>query len=713
MRALRASAFILSASFAVAGLLFAAPQPLRYPPTPAIPVVENYFGTKVVDPYRWLEDGGSPKVVAWAKAQTAMAQRYLESQPSYATYRARVHFLLKTGPRRYQLTIRVGRYIYMRGIPPEAQDELVMRKGLHGVERVLFNPNAFVPKGQTAPSIESVFVSPDGSKVAFTTQNAGAEEETLRVVDAATGRLLPDTIAHAGGGTTPTAVIWDADGNGFVHTRFPLTGSESQRHFNIKLYHHTLGANSAADPYVFGDGQPANVEYYVVQSADGNASALFDDAGDGVFATVYVRYGNGAFRKVADPTDAIDCCESHARGEFINDALYVVSSKRRSTGEIVRIPRGKDFAQSPVVVRAGATAIDSIHAVASGLLTSEIDGGDSVSRYYAVSGTRIATLPLPSVSSLIGIAGDPRGGDIILRYDSYDTPGRWLSYDRAANRLVATGVQDVVPGNYSALAVRRVFVPSLDGAAKIPLEIVSLRSTHVSSTTPTIMNAYGSYGTITTPFFVGPLLAWLERGGVFAQAMIRGGGEYGETWHTAATHATVYKRADDLAACATWLAHNGNADRHHLGILGGSAGGYLMGLALTRNPTLYRAVNSDVGFYSELREVLTPNGMFNIPEFGNPRDAKQFPWVYAYSPYYHVRKGTAYPAVLMETGENDPRVAPRESRKMIAMLQAASTSGYPLLLWQKSGKGHGIGDSFDQRVAQDTEWLTFFESQLR
>jgi prolyl oligopeptidase len=195
--------------------------------------------------------------------------------------------------------------------------------------------------------------------------------------------------------------------------------------------------------------------------------------------------------------------------------------------------------------------------------------------------------------------------------------------------------------------------------------------------------------------------------------MIRGGGEYGEAWHQAAVHATVYKRSDDLAACARWLGAHGYGDAQHLGIFGGSAGGYLMGLSLTRNPDLYRAVNSDVGFYSEFREVLTPNGAFNIPEFGDPRDAKQFPWVYAYSPYYHVKPNVAYPAVLMETGENDPRVAPRESRKMIAMLQAASTSGYPILLWQKSGEGHGIGNSFEQRVAARTQLLTFFESQLR
>jgi len=705
-----AHGFVAVAAFV---LLSAAQQPLPYPSTPAIPVVENFFGTQVTDPYRWLEDGNSPQVVAWATAQTAIARQYIESQPSYAGYLQRVRTLSKTGTRRFGLTIRRDRYIYYRDTPPEAQPELVTRQGLRGVERLLFNPNTFVRNGAAAPSIESVFVSLDGSKVAFTTQEAGAEEETLRVVDVASAKLLPDVIPHAGGGTTPTAVLWDKDGKGFIHTRFPLTGSESARHFNIKLYHHVLGTPPSGDPYVFGDGQPANVEYYVTQATDGNASALFADAGDGVFATAYVRSGNGSFTRVATPADRINCCELGDRAAFVNDSLYVISSKRNQRGDIVQIPQGKSFAQGTTIVAAGRNAADQITAVPGGFITSEIDGGDSAAHYYSAAGKMLGQLPLPPVSAISGIAADTAGQDIIVSYRGYDTPNRWLRYEPSQNRLVRTGVETKVPGDYSQVTVRRVFVRSLDGAAQIPLEIVALKTTRADASTPTIMTAYGSYGIVSSPFFIGSLLAWLEHGGVFAQAMIRGGGEYGEAWHAAAVHATVYKRSDDLAACAQWLGQNGYGDAKHLGILGGSAGGYLMGLALTRNPALYRAVDSEVGFYSEFREVLTPNGAFNIPEFGDPRDPKQFSWVYAYSPYYHVKPNVAYPAVLMETGENDPRVAPRESRKMIAMLQTASTSGYPILLWQKSGEGHGIGNSFEQQVAATTQTLTFFESQLR
>ncbi len=223
--------------------------------------------------------------------------------------------------------------------------------------------------------------------------------------------------------------------------------------------------------------------------------------------------------------------------------------------------------------------------------------------------------------------------------------------------------------------MQRVLVPSLDGKVHVPLEIVS-DGAH-GARTPTILSAYGAYGSVTRPRFSATSLAWLERGGALALAMVRGGGEYGQEWHQAALHATKTLSADDLAACARWLGANGYGDAQHLGIAGGSAGGFLMGLALTRNPSLYRAVASSVGIYDLLRVELTPNGAFNTPEFGTVTDPAQFPWMLAQSPYHNVRKGVAYPAVLMTTGENDPRVDPYNSRKMVAVLQADSSSPYP------------------------------------
>lgn len=351
--------------------------------------------------------------------------------------------------------------------------------------------------------------------------------------------------------------------------------------------------------------------------------------------------------------------------------------------------------------------------VAGGFITQEIDGGDSAARYFHADGSGGVRIPVPPQSRVTNIAADPTGGDIVIDETGYATPRRWLRYDPQANTVTPTSIFTTTAGDYSQLIVRRVFVPSLDGTARIPLEIVSSKNAKQDGTAPTILTAYGAYGLVSSPFFLGSNLAWIERGGVFAQAMIRGGGEYGEDWHLAARLARKVISADDLAACARWLGAHGFGNARHLGITGGSAGGFLMGLALTRNPELYRAVVSRVGFYDLLRAENTPNGAFNIPEFGTSRDPAQFAWMVRQSPYENVVAGRRYPAVLMETGANDPRVDPYNSRKMVARLQRASASERPVLLLQKSGEGHGIGNSFDQRVRATSEILTFFASQLR
>ncbi len=248
---------------------------------------------------------------------------------------------------------------------------------------------------------------------------------------------------------------------------------------------------------------------------------------------------------------------------------------------------------------------------------------------------------------------------------------------------------------------------------RIPLDIIYEKNLKLDATAPTILYAYGAYGTITSPFFDPTLLAWLERGGIFAQAMIRGGGEYGDAWHAAAHLASKTKSSDDVAACARWLEHHKYTSARHMGLKGGSAGGFLMGLAITRNPSIYRAVNSEVGFYDLIRFELTPNGAYNVAEFGTTKDPKQFAWMIKQSPYHNVHQGTAYPAVLMTTGENDPRVDPYNSRKFTAMLQAKTSSGLPIYLIQRAGAGHGMGNDTDQEIENITDFVTFFDQELR
>lgn len=694
---------------ALGALLGASPVLVTYPATPVRVVTDTYFTTTVADPYRWLEDS-SPETAAWSAKQSKLTLAYVHAQPSYGFYRTRVAQLAKTTTNRFGLQIAGGHYVYLRQTPPQPQAQLVTRETIHGDERILFDPQTQATAGAAPPAIESVYLSFDGRKVAVTTQQGGAENETLHVIDTLTGELLPDTIPNVGGGTSPTALVWDGDGTGFLHTKWPLNPDGSVSSERIEIWHHVLGTDPATDTYVFGRELTAKSEYVLLGSNDGKYQAAFVTDGDGVHGSIYERAAGGTFAKVASPADAIGS-SAGSQCTFVGDRLVAVSAKRSSLGEAVAIDPGSTFAKGMTIVPASSVVIGGIVPVRGGFLTQDIDGGDGRSRFFSTSGANVA-LPIPAISTISAMAGDLSTGDIVIGYTGYSTPNAWLLYHSGTNTLTQTGIRQRAPADYSRLIIRRALVPSLDGKVKVPVEIVSLPGAKTDGTAPTMLTAYGSYGSISRPRFIGANLAFLERGGVFAQAMIRGGGEYGEAWHLAAKLKTKTVSSDDLAAAADWLGSHGYGNARHLGIIGGSAGGFLMGLALTRNPARYRAVDSAVGFYDLLRTELTPNGAYNTPEFGTVKDPAQFAWMVKQSPYENVVKGRAYPAILMTTGENDPRVSPWESRKMIARLQAASSSQLPILLWQKAGEGHGIGNSFAQRVADTTTTLTWFDSQL-
>jgi prolyl oligopeptidase len=685
-----------------------APPRLAYPPAPSHPASDSYFGTAVADPYRSLENPADPQTRAWAVAESDLARRFIHGQPAYAQIRARVEALAESSPSRSGLQVAGGRWVYLRRTPPAPQAVLVARNGEAAPEHVLYDPAASA--SGAPPAIGSVYLSPDGARVAFTTQQGGSEDETLHVVDVASGSMLADTLAHVGGGTTPVALAWDGDGKGFTHTALPRNADGTYGHDAIVLVHHVLGTDPASDAYVFGRGLSPKAEYHLLASRDGSALAVLVADGDGVPASVYVRRGTGAFTQVATPAAGIGNSAS-APAAFVGNVLAVVAKGKAPRGAVIGIGPGQTVDTGTTLVAAGDLVIDDVVALADGFATVDVNGGDSGMRVFGADGALRATVPVPDVSTIGVLAANPSSGEVIVGYEGYTAPQRWYRYDASRNALAPTSVGQSAPDGFVQVRVQRVLVPSLDGSVKIPLEIVSGPGTR-GARTPTILGAYGAYGTITRPRFNASSLAWLERGGALASAMIRGGGEYGEDWHQAARLATKTVSADDLAACAKWLGANGYGDAKHLGIAGGSAGGFLMGLALTRNPELYRAVASSVGIYDLLRIELTPNGAFNTPEFGTVTDPAQFAWMLKQSPYHNVHKGTAYPAVLMTTGENDPRVDPANSRKMIAELQADSSSPYPVLLLQKSGEGHGIGNSFQQRVESDAERYTFFWSQL-
>jgi prolyl oligopeptidase len=338
-------------------------------------------------------------------------------------------------------------------------------------------------------------------------------------------------------------------------------------------------------------------------------------------------------------------------------------------------------------------------------------GGPSRVRIFDHHGKQLGTLPAPPISSIDDVV-HTTGDNILFRVSTYLTPSAWHKLDASTGTTSKTALVETSPINFDDCEVVREFATSKDGT-RVPLNIIRRKGTKLDGTNPTILYGYGGYSVNLTPHFAGAMVrVWLDQGGVYAIANLRGGGEYGEEWHKAGNLTHKQNVFDDFIASVEHLIQQKYTSPQHLAILGGSNGGLLMGAALTQRPDLFRAVVSYVGIYDMLRVELDPNGAFNVTEFGTVKDPAQFKALYAYSPYHHVKDGTKYPAILFLTGENDHRVNPMQSRKMTARLQAANVSDHPILLRTTASAGHGIGTALNEQIEQTADVLSFLFDQL-
>ncbi|HLI18975.1 MAG TPA: prolyl oligopeptidase family serine peptidase [Rhodanobacteraceae bacterium] len=675
------------------------------PITPKHDVTETFFGTVVHDPYRWLEDANAPAVKQWIAAQNAYTEKVMDGFPDAKAIAKRVGELALTSTQQFSPEIVGGTLFYLRQTPPQPQAVLVAQPWPGGTPKVLIDPN-----GMTGiPAITDFWPSPDGRYVAYGTAEGGNEETTIRFVDVATGKTLPDALPRAGGGTTPQALVWDADGKGVTYVRLPVDVPADQSQFNAALYHHAFGTSASADKLEFGKGLSTVAEYTLLGSADGRHAAALVHAGDGAPDAVYLRNGRGPW-KLALGTEANvrAASEVNQGAAWDGDRLLVIAYENAPRGKLLALdPNGK----STLLVKQGAWAMHSVAPIEGGFLITEVSGPDWRVRQFSGTGRFVRTLPLPKTGIGVGtIASSADSDRALISYSGWTIPSRWAEYDGAKGTLGT--VFEVKPAaDYSDVVTYRLDATSKDGT-KIPVTVIALKGVTPNGARPTILSGYGGFGISTAPRFIGSTLAWLERGGVFAVANIRGGSEYGEGWHEAGMLGKKQNVFDDFYASAQALVQHHWTDPAHLGILGGSNGGLLMGAALTQHPSEYRAAVSLVGIYDMLRVELWPNGQYNISEYGTVTKKPDFEWLRAYSPLQNVKAGTAYPAVLLITGVNDPRVAPWQSRKFAAALQAATTSKYPVLLLTRMNEGHGVTASFSQRVGNAAAAMAFFAQEL-
>jgi prolyl oligopeptidase len=690
-------------------VLQAADAPNTPPPAPKKPVTDEYHGVRVTDDYRWLENANDAAVKEWVEKQNRLTRAYFDKLPALEAIRKRVKELATGGsPDYFGLRYRHGVLFALKSQPPAEQPMLITLQSPDAPlqEKLLVDPNKIDARGTT--TIDFYVPSLDGKLVAVSLSEGGSEEGTVHVYEVASGKELGDVIPRVNGGTAGGSVAWNADGTGFFYTRYPRNGERPKEDLDFyqQIYFHKLGTSMNDDTYALGKDFPRIAEVVLQTREDGKQVLATVANGDGGEFAHYVFGPAGKWTQVTRFEDQVTGAEFGP-----DDTLYLLSRKGAPRGKILRLPLADPaLDKARVVVPESEAAIEALVPAATRLYVTDLVGGPSQVRVFDLDGKPqppVPVKPVASVGQLLRLKGD----EVLFRMETYVDPPAWYRYDPATGKATRTALVRTSIADFSDTEVVRAFATSKDGT-KVPLNILRRKGTKLDGKNPTLLYGYGGYNISMSPGFHPVTRVWLEQGGVYAVANLRGGGEYGEEWHKAGNLTHKQNVFDDFAACAKYLIDEKYTSPEKLAIEGGSNGGLLMGAALTQHPELFRAVVAHVGLYDMLRFEQHPNGAFNVTEFGTVKNKEQFEALYAYSPYHHVKDGAAYPAVFLLTGDNDARVDPANSRKMTARLQAATKSGRPVLLRTTASSGHGIDSSLSERVAEQTEVYGFLFDQL-
>jgi prolyl oligopeptidase len=678
------------------------------PRAPKKPVTEEYHGVKVTEAYRWLEDLDDPAVRKWLEAENTYTRHYLDKIPSRGPIFARLKELYTRGPRYSSVTARGGLLFAMKDQPPKNQPMLIVMRSADDPtsERVVIDPDAINPEVPTA--IDWYAASLDGGLVAVSLSERGSEDGSVHVFEVSTGKQVPDVIPRAQYPTGGGDLAWNKDGTGFYYTRYPQGNErpETDLNFYQQVYFHKLGAPASQDTYVIGKEFPKIAEIALRTTDDGAYLLASVANGDGGEFAHYVMNPEGKWTQVTRFSDKIVAAVLGKDGN-----LYLLSRKDAPRGKILAVSLARPaLAEAKTIVPASDAVIDFFQVSATRLYVVEVTGGPHQVRVLDLAGRAMGTIPTRPISAVGEIEPLP-SGEVLYSNESYTEPAAYYRYDPVKGISAKTGLAVTGPADFNDTEVLREFATSKDGT-KVPMSIVRRKGTNLDGQNPVLLNGYGGYGMTQAPGFEDWLRLWIEQGGIYVVANIRGGGEYGEEWHLAGNLTKKQNVFDDFVACAQYLIDARYTNLSRLAIEGTSNGGLLMGAVLTQHPELFRAVVSHVGVYDALRTELSDNGEFNVTEFGTVKEPEQFAALYAYSPYHHVKEGEKYPAVLMTGGDTDARVEPMQSRKMTARLQAATTSGLPVLLRTNPNAGHGIGTALEYQISDKADDLAFLFEEL-
>ncbi|MEE3502233.1 prolyl oligopeptidase family serine peptidase [Acidiphilium acidophilum] len=713
-------------AFAVPALASpAAPASIpKPPPAPIVAHVSHDFGTPVTDDYRWMEKPGSKRFATFMKTQNAYTRKVLAAIPGKQALYEEIKRDANVGTSVFWVTRADGRIFYMGVAPGQNTAHLFVLDRIGGTPRLLIDPMRF-STNHIPQALNYYFVSPNGKYIAFGVSGGGSEQAKLRVLDVATGKLLPIGITRIDGDNTDfPPIAWLPDSKGFIYYRLHKFGPHApvtDFYQKSRDYLHMLDASDAdgaTDKPVFGwkiaSGVPMTLSQDALVATSPNSPyvlGLFTENEelqtiDDVYATKLtdLEAGKPVWRKIAGRSVQMAGFALHG------DRLDVITPNGAPRFKVVSYDLSGTSAPK-TVVPPGRDVIISLAAGQHALYVGAMRDGMGRVKRVAYGSDAMTEAAMPFQGGLGQILADPNGSGVWFRLAGWTTPSAWYNYAPQSGAVTNTGLEPPPKVSFAGIESKEVKAVSWDGTM-IPVSIIMKKGTRLDGRNPTLLIGYGSYGITLTPFFAPTFLPWLDHGGIIAVAHVRGGGWYGDAWHKAGMKATKINTVFDFIAAAQYLVDQHYTSSAHLAGEGGSAGGITIGGAVAWRPDLFAAAIDSHGDTNALRMQFSPNGPPNEIEFGNVLKRKDFHWIYAMDAMAHIRNGVKYPAILAITGANDPRVEPWEVGKFAARLQAASVSGRPVLLRVSYQSGHGIGSTKDQEVRSLADQDAFLFWQL-
>lgn len=674
---------------------------LVYPTAPKGDVVDTYFGTPVADPYRWLEDPDAPETRTWIDAENAVTQGYLGTIAAREPIRARLEKLWNY--ERFGLPFEKGdTTFYFRNDGLQNQAVLYVKDG--GEARVLLDPNALSADGTM--SLSETSASEDGKLLAYGVSDGGSDWSTWRIRDVATGKDLPDELKWI----KFSAAEWSHDGKGFYYARYAEPANPlEQVNLNQKLYYHALGQDQAADKLIYERPDHPEWGFGAEVTEDGSTLVIAIWEGTEQKNRIFVQDLRKPDAPVVPLLDAFDAQYTLIGKQ--GDELFFTTDNAAPQGKVIAVNINKPKPEFwRVVIPETSDRLEGVMFVGGQLIAGWLHDAHGVAKAYGLDGAFIRDIALPGLGTFSGFGGRQDDPSTFYAFTGFTAPTSIYKYD------VATGKSELyfapkVDFDSDQFVTEQVFYPSKDGT-KIPMFLVHKKGLTKTGANPVQLYGYGGFDISMTPAFSVASVVWMEMGGIYAVANLRGGGEYGREWHEAGTLDRKQNVFDDFIAAGEYLISEGWTSKDKLAIRGGSNGGLLVGACITQRPDLFAAAIPQVGVLDMTRYHLFTIGWAWASDYGTVADEKMFHYLMGYSPLHNVKPGTAYPATMVTTGDHDDRVVPAHSFKFAAALQAAQAGDKPVLIRIETRAGHGAGKSTRMLIDETADIQAFLVKSL-